>query len=108
MKVQVWLAKENFIRDSFFYQKFGSICSKLNIISAFMDRYCRYTKVAVIEVADLNEAYAKTQNLDKPWNDIRCRSVSVGDLFKIEGEDPHLYHIVASTGFDPVRMVWLN
>jgi hypothetical protein len=52
--------------------------------------------VGFVEADTLNEAYALSQNSDKPWNEAHpCRSTSVGDI--IQGPDG--FHLVLGMGF---------
>lgn len=49
-----------------------------------------------VEANSLEMAYAKSQNIDIPWNHYSpCRSTSIGDIIEINGE----YHMVCSFGF---------
>ena len=64
---------------------FGSLSSqpdKWAIDLELLFRGGDYDEVATIEVEDLDDAFAKTQNVDHVWNAVKpCRSASVGDVF---------------------------
>lgn len=49
-----------------------------------------------VEASSLEEAFAKSQNLDEPWNPVfPCRSTSVGDVI----QDDNGLHMVCNIGF---------
>lgn len=95
MKVKVYLAKEEIIRDSLFYKQDSKIFSGQLLRHALSDG--KYELAGEVEAADLEDAFAKTQNIDAPWNKEKpCRSVSVGDVLVVD----NIVHAVGSFGFD--------
>ena len=51
--------------------------------------------VGYVEAQSLDDAYAKSQNDENPWNYEPCRSTSVGDV--IQSDDG--FFMVKKTGF---------
>lgn len=52
--------------------------------------------VGSVEANSLEQAYAKSQNIEWPWNiDKPCRSTSIGDVIQCEDQ----FHMVAGVGF---------
>jgi len=70
-----------------------------------------YKKVAFLEASSLDEAYAKTQNIDSGWVKnhnvttelTQCRSTSVGDIiYNIEENQGYM---VKDIGFEKVDIL---
>lgn len=66
------------------------------------------TKVAEIEINDLETAFELTNHIDKPWTEndkvtplvSNPRSTSAGDVMEIDGQ----FYFVASTGFTKINL----
>jgi hypothetical protein len=73
---------------------------------------CCYKVVATLKARTLDDAYAATQNVERPWSDEGHRSTSIGDFFYC-AED-HTLFVVGPFGFSQVtsgvlkgRALWL-
>ncbi|MGD9091374.1 MAG: hypothetical protein PVF74_00895 [Anaerolineales bacterium] len=81
----------------------GMVFQENDILISELDWPDRYQEVARVDVDDLEEAYLKTQHLEKPWwlnPGVKVvnlsRSTSVGDV--IQDENGTLW-VVAAIGF---------
>lgn len=93
MKATIWHCENT--RDSFSYARDGKWFNLHKAFQTFLDG--DYTKVATIEAASLNDAYARSQNIEENWNPSNpCRSTSVGDIIEFDDK----FFIVACVGFE--------
>ena len=105
IQVKIWHADNT--RDSFFYRENGNIYNMAQAKKAYdtwlyeMVSDMHFTE-AKNHVEALDQAYAFSQNLDRPWRAGKpCRSTSVGDILEVE----NTLYIVAPMGFDEIKEI---
>jgi hypothetical protein len=72
------------------------------VVPTFDEEPDQYRKhVGSVEATCLEEAYFKSQNMDRHWNPKKpCRSTSIGDVIQFDDRN----FMVAGTGFKPIQL----
>lgn len=72
------------------------------VVPTFDEEPDQYRKpVGVVKATSIEEAYAKTQNLDRHWNYNKpCRSTSVGDVIQVDDQN----FLVTNVGFKQIEL----
>ena len=103
--ITVYHADDSITRDSSFFRENGNIYNSASALLNFAEG--NYTKVAEVDIDDLDIAWELTNSIESPWYELMRmtgagnvfdgphRSSMVGDIFQIDGD----LYIVAPVGF---------